>query len=70
MPRAHRLATIAWSVLAAGASAGFVARDLLGLPGAAVALAWIAGAVAGGGAAAVGGALRALGRRARRRNEH
>ena len=64
MPRAHGLATVGWSVLAAGASAGFVARDLLGLSGAAVALAWIAGAAAG--AAAAGRALRATAPAARR----
>ena len=48
MPRAHRLATLAWSVVAAGASLGFIARDLLGLTGTQVALAWIAGALGGG----------------------
>ena len=47
MGRVHRLATVAWSVVAAGAGLGFVARDLLGLPGLAVALAWLAGALAG-----------------------
>jgi hypothetical protein len=52
MGRVHRLATVAWSVVAAGAGLGFVARDLLGLPGLAVALAWVAGAIAGGLAAA------------------
>ena len=51
MPRAHRLATVVWSVVAAGATFGFIARDLLGLPRTAVALAWIAGALAGGAAA-------------------
>jgi hypothetical protein len=51
MPRAHRLATVVWSVVAAGATCGFIARDLLGLPRTAVALAWIAGALAGGVAA-------------------
>jgi hypothetical protein len=33
-------------VLATGAGAGFVARDLLGLPPLAVAIAWTAGALA------------------------
>jgi hypothetical protein len=47
MRRAHRFATVAWSVLAAGAGLGFVARDLLGLPSWLVALAWTAGALAG-----------------------
>jgi hypothetical protein len=45
--RAHRFATAAWSVLAAGAGLGFVARDLLGLPMGLVAVAWTAGALAG-----------------------
>jgi len=48
MGRAHRLVTAAWTVVAAGAALGFVARDLLALPDAAVAAAWIAGALAGG----------------------
>ena len=47
MRRVHRLASVVWSVLAAGAGLGFVARDLLDLPGLAVALAWVAGALAG-----------------------
>jgi hypothetical protein len=46
MRRLHALATAVWGVVAFGASLGFVARDLLGLPGAAVALAWALGAVA------------------------
>jgi len=46
MRRAHRLATAAWSVLAAGAGLGFIARDLLDLPAGLVALAWTAGALA------------------------
>jgi hypothetical protein len=50
-----------WSVIAAGASLGFIARDLLGLPRTAVALAWIAGALVGGVAA-----RSEKGRRARR----
>ncbi len=45
MGRVQRLATVGWSVVAAGAGLGFVARDLLGLPGLAVALAWVAGRV-------------------------
>jgi hypothetical protein len=45
MARAQRVAGIAWSVLAAGAGLGFVARDLLGLPAGLVALAWLAGAL-------------------------
>jgi hypothetical protein len=47
MHRAHRLATAVWTVLAAGAGLGFVARDLLGLPMGLVAVAWTAGALAG-----------------------
>jgi hypothetical protein len=47
MGRAHRLATAVWTVVAAGAGLGFVARDLIGLPDAAVAAAWVAGALAG-----------------------
>jgi len=43
--RIHRLAGIAWGVVATGAGLGFVARDLLGLPPAPVALAWTAGAL-------------------------
>ena len=46
--RAHRVVTAVWTVVAAGAALGFVARDLLGLPAAAVALAWVVGALAGG----------------------
>ena len=52
MRRIHQLATTAWTVVAAGAGLGFIARDLLGLPVAAVAVAWGAGAIAGGVAAA------------------
>jgi hypothetical protein len=48
MGRAHQLITAIWTVVAAGAGLGFVARDLLGLPDAAVAAAWVAGALAGG----------------------
>jgi hypothetical protein len=48
MGRAHRLVTAVWTVVAAGAGLGFVARDPIGLPEAAVAAAWMAGAVAGG----------------------
>jgi len=48
MGRAHRLATAVWTVVAAGAGLGFVARDLIGLPDAAVAAAWVAGAMVGG----------------------
>ena len=48
MGRAHQLITAIWTVVAAGAGMGFVARDLLGLPDAAVAAAWVAGALAGG----------------------
>ena len=47
MRRIQRVATAAWSVLAVGACFGFVARDLLGLPGLAVAFAWAAGALLG-----------------------
>ena len=56
MGRAHRLITAIWTVVAAGAGLGFVARDLLALPDAAVAAAWVAGALAGGALAR--GALR------------
>jgi hypothetical protein len=48
MGRAHQLITAIWTVVAAGAGLGFVARDLLGLPDAGVAAAWVAGALAGG----------------------
>ncbi len=48
MGRAHRLVTAVWTVVTAGAGLGFVARDLLGLPDAPVAAAWLAGALAGG----------------------
>ena len=60
IPRTQQLATLVWTVIAAAASLGFLARDVLGLPNAAVALAWIAGALAGG---ALAGARR-------RRAEH
>jgi hypothetical protein len=40
----HRLATLAWSGLAGGAGAGFVARDALGLRQPLVAIAWTLGA--------------------------
>jgi hypothetical protein len=40
----HLVATILWAGLAGGASAGFLARDALGLEQPLVALAWIAGA--------------------------
>jgi hypothetical protein len=40
----HLVATILWAGLAGGASAGFLARDALGLGQPLVALAWIAGA--------------------------
>jgi hypothetical protein len=39
--------TAAAAALATGAGFGFLARDLLGLPRAAVALAWVAGALTG-----------------------
>jgi hypothetical protein len=45
MHRVQRLCTVAWSVVAAGAGLGFVARDLLGLPRGVVALAWTIGAL-------------------------
>jgi hypothetical protein len=48
MRRAHEWATTVWCVLAGGAALGFAARDLLGLPRPAVALAWIGGALAVG----------------------
>ena len=48
MGRAHRLVTAVWTVVAAGAALGFLARDLFGLPEAAVGTAWVAGAMAGG----------------------
>jgi hypothetical protein len=47
MRRVHAFATVIWSVLAAGAGFGFVARDLFSLPAAAVAFAWACGALAG-----------------------
>lgn len=54
MGRLHRIAAIAWGVIAAGAGLGFVARDLLGLPATLVALAWTAGALAAAVWAAAG----------------
>ncbi len=50
MQRVQALATAAWSVIAASAGMGFVARDLLGLPPGPVAVAWAAGALAALGA--------------------
>jgi hypothetical protein len=47
MRRAQRAAAAVWTILACGAGLGFVARDLLALPRAAVALAWVLGAVLG-----------------------
>jgi hypothetical protein len=43
----RRAAAAVWTILACGAGLGFVARDLLGLPRAAVALAWVLGAILG-----------------------
>ena len=45
MRRLHRIATVVWSVVAAGAGLGFVARDLLGLSPGLVGLAWTTGAL-------------------------
>jgi hypothetical protein len=45
--RLHRLAARAWLGLAAGGGFAFLARELLQLPGAAVALVWVAAALAG-----------------------
>jgi hypothetical protein len=45
--RVHRLAARAWFGLAAGCGFAFLARDLLGLPAAAVALVWVVAALAG-----------------------
>jgi hypothetical protein len=45
LARTHRLATVGWSVVAAGAGAGFMARDALGLEQPWIALAWTIGAV-------------------------
>ena len=42
--RVHLVATAVWCVVAAGAGAGFVARDVIGLRQPLVALAWVAGA--------------------------
>ena len=47
MRRARALSGAVWTVLASGAGLGFVARDLLGLPRAAVAAAWVLGAILG-----------------------
>jgi len=47
VPRVHRLAGAAWAALAAGASLGFLARDLLGLPQPWIAVGWSAGAALG-----------------------
>ena len=47
MKRAQRAAAALWTILACGAGLGFVARDLLGLPRAAVALACVLGAILG-----------------------
>jgi hypothetical protein len=45
LERLNRIAATAWGVLAGGTGAGFVARDLIGAPPTAVALAWVAGAL-------------------------
>jgi len=45
--RVHRRAALVWAALAGGAGLGFIARDLAALPQPLVALAWIAGALAG-----------------------
>jgi hypothetical protein len=42
---ARRLVADLWTVFACGAGLGFVARDLLGLPRAAVAVAWVLGVI-------------------------
>lgn len=47
MTRIHAWGTVAWASLACAAGLGFLARDLLGLPAPAVALAWVLGAAAG-----------------------
>ena len=47
MRRIHAFATAVWGVVAVGACFGFVARDVLGLPGPAIACAWLAGALLG-----------------------
>ena len=47
MRRVHRVAARVWLALATAAGLGFLARDLLELPPAAVALAWLAGALIG-----------------------
>ena len=51
MRRAGRLAAALCTVFACGAGFGFVARDLLGLPPAAVAVAWVLGAILGASSA-------------------
>jgi hypothetical protein len=40
--------SVAVSALLTGAGSGFIARDLVGLPALAVALAWLTGALIGG----------------------
>jgi hypothetical protein len=45
--RLHRLAARLWLALAAGCGVAFIARDLLRLPAAAVALVWVLAALAG-----------------------
>jgi hypothetical protein len=45
--RVHRIAARAWLGLAAGGGCAFVARDLLELSAAAVALVWVGGALLG-----------------------
>jgi hypothetical protein len=45
--RVHRIAARAWLVLAGGSGCAFVARDLLELSSAAVALVWLGGALLG-----------------------
>jgi hypothetical protein len=45
--RVHRIAARAWLALAVGAGCAFVARDLLDLSAAAVALVWLSGALLG-----------------------
>jgi hypothetical protein len=47
MRRAGRLVAALWTIVACGAGLGFVARDLLGLPRTAVAVAWVLGAILG-----------------------
>jgi type II secretory pathway component PulL len=45
--RVQRLAARAWLGVATGCGFAFVARDLLELPGGAIALVWVAAALAG-----------------------